>query len=176
MWRKRQDEPEMVPRETPVAALEPKPAAAGKPPAEGKKPMASTNTQIGQTVALKGEISARENLLIDGEVEGSIELQEASLTVGQHGRVTADIRAKEIIIDGAVKGNLYASERIEIRRSGSVVGDLVSARVMIEDGAYFKGSVDIVRQETESPRAPAESLRMGMNVPVEAKDLSRSAG
>jgi cytoskeletal protein CcmA (bactofilin family) len=113
-------------------------------------------------------------LLIDGEVEGTVELQEASLTVGPHGRVTADIRAKEIIIDGAVKGNLYASERIEIRRSGSVVGDLVSARVMIEDGAYFKGSVDIVRQEAEAPRPPAEPVRVGLNVPVEAKDFSRS--
>jgi cytoskeletal protein CcmA (bactofilin family) len=136
--------------------------------------MASMNTQIGQTVVLKGEISARESLLIDGEVEGTVELQEASLTVGPHGRVTADIRAKEIIIDGAVKGNLYASERIEIRRSGSVVGDLVSARVMIEDGAYFKGSVDIVRLEAEAPRPPAEPVRVGLNVPVEAKDFSRS--
>src|SRR5690242_664033 len=98
---------------------------------------------IGKSVLVKGELSGSEDLYIDGQVEGTIELREHNLTVGPNGRVDANINAKEVILLGTVKGNIRAVERVEIRKSGSLIGDLVAARVTIEDGAYFKGSIDI---------------------------------
>ena len=115
----------------------------------------SAVAHIGKSVLVKGELSGSEDLYIDGQVEGTIELREHNLTIGPNGRVDANINAKEIILLGTVKGNIRAAERVEIRKSGSLVGDLVAARVTIEDGAYFKGSIDI--QKAGHPAAkPAE--------------------
>src|SRR4029077_20172627 len=84
-----------------------------------------------------------EDLLIDGSVEGLVQLDERKLTVGASAKVTADIIAREVVVYGTVKGNLRAKDRIEIKKDGSVNGDLTTARIMIEDGAYFKGSIEI---------------------------------
>ena len=92
---------------------------------------------------MKGEISGSEDLLIDGSVEGLIQLDERKLTVGATAKVTADIIAREVVVYGTVKGNLRAKDRIEIKKDGSVNGDLTTSRIMIEDGAYFKGSIEI---------------------------------
>jgi cytoskeletal protein CcmA (bactofilin family) len=92
---------------------------------------------------VKGEISGNEDLLIDGTVEGLIQLDERKLTVGATAKVTADIIARDVVVYGSVKGNLRAKDRIEIKKDGSVNGDLTTARIMIEDGAYFKGSIEI---------------------------------
>ena len=94
-------------------------------------------------MVIRGELSGSEDLYIDGQVEGTIELREHNLTVGPNGRVNANVNAKEVIVQGAVKGNIRAVDRVEIRKSGSVAGDLVAARIVIEDGAFFKGSIDI---------------------------------
>jgi len=83
------------------------------------------------------KLSGSEDLYIDGQVEGTIELRDHNLTVGPNGRVDANVNAKEVVLLGSVKGNIRASERVEIRKSGSLVGDLVSARVTIEDGGVF---------------------------------------
>jgi cytoskeletal protein CcmA (bactofilin family) len=105
---------------------------------------------------VKGEISGNEDLLIDGTVEGLITLDERKLTVGASAKVTADIIAREVVVYGTVKGNLRAKDRIEIKKDGSVNGDLTTARIMIEDGAYFKGSVEIDRtSDKESSGANA---------------------
>lgn len=104
-----------------------------------------SSARLGASLHIKGEISGNEDLLIDGSVEGLIQLEERKLTVGSTAKVTADVVAREVVVYGNVKGNLRARDRIEIKKDGSVVGDLTTARIMIEDGAYFKGSIEIDR-------------------------------
>jgi cytoskeletal protein CcmA (bactofilin family) len=99
--------------------------------------------RLGPSLHVKGEISGNEDLLIDGSVEGLITLDERKLTVGAAAKLTADVIAREVVVYGSVKGNLRAKDRIEIKKDGSVNGDLTTARIMIEDGAYFKGSIEI---------------------------------
>ncbi len=103
------------------------------------------SARIGPSVQVKGEISGSEDLEIHGSVEGTVTLDERRLTIGPTAKVSADLSAREIVIYGSVKGNLRGKDRIEIKKDGSVVGDLATARIMIEDGAYFKGSIEIER-------------------------------
>lgn len=129
----------------------------------------SAVAHIGKSVLVKGELSGSEDLYIDGQVEGTIELREHNLTVGPNGRVDANVNAKEVILLGTVKGNIRAAERVEIRKSGSLIGDLVAARVTIEDGAYFKGSIDIQKPGHPAPK-PAEPKKADSPLPpVEAQ-------
>ena len=102
-----------------------------------------STARLGASLHIKGEITGNEDLQIDGSVEGLVQLEDRKLTVGASAKVTADIIAREVIVYGNVKGNLRARDRIEIKKDGSVVGDLTTARIMIEDGAYFKGSIEI---------------------------------
>src|ERR1700733_12086194 len=108
---------------------------------------------LGKSVIVKGQIFSREDLTIDGEVEGTVELQEHRLTVGPTGKVVATIKAREIVVLGTVQGNIETREKIEIRKDAKVVGDIRTARIVIEDGAFFKGSIDIVRAEAPKPAA-----------------------
>src|SRR5271168_182668 len=103
----------------------------------------SGTARLGASLHIKGEITGNEDLAIDGSVEGLIQLEERKLTIGASARVTADVIAREVVVYGNVKGNLRARDRIEIKKDGSVVGDLTTARISIEDGAYFKGSIEI---------------------------------
>jgi cytoskeletal protein CcmA (bactofilin family) len=112
-------------------------------------PTSQHQTVLGQTVVLKGELSANEDLLIEGQFEGTISLEDHCLTVGADGQVKAEVRARQVVILGAVAGNVVAREKIEIRRSGHVVGDIKAGAVAIEEGAYFKGSIDILREEAQ---------------------------
>jgi len=105
----------------------------------------SSSARLGASLHVKGEITGNEDLVIDGSVEGLVQLEERKLTVGASAKVTADVVAREVVVYGNVKGNLRARDRIEIKKDGSVVGDLTTARIMIEDGAYFKGSIEIDR-------------------------------
>lgn len=113
----------------------------------------TTAARLGPSLHIKGEITGSEDLHIDGTVEGVVSLDDRKLTVGATAKVTADVSAREVVVYGNVKGNLKARDRIEIKKDGSVVGDLTTARIMIEDGAYFKGSIEINREgaETEKP-------------------------
>ena len=114
--------------------------------------------RLGSSLHVKGEITGSEDLLIDGSVEGLIQLDERKLTVGATAKVTADIIAREVVVYGTVKGNLRAKDRIEIKKDGSVNGDLTTARIMIEDGAYFKGSIEIDKSgEKETSSAFSKS-------------------
>jgi len=130
------------PKSTP-ATWEEKPAMS----TDAMRPLGGTadraTARLGSSLHVKGEISGNEDLLIDGSVEGLIQLDERKLTVGATAKVTADIIAREVVVFGNVKGNLRAKDRIEIKKDGSVNGDLTTARIMIEDGAYFKGSIEI---------------------------------
>ena len=102
-------------------------------------------SRLGVNLHMKGEISGNEDLHIDGEVEGLIRLDEGKLTVGAAAKLTADITAREVVVYGKVKGNVRAKDKIEIKRDGSVTGDLTLAQIVIEDGAQFKGSIEIER-------------------------------
>jgi cytoskeletal protein CcmA (bactofilin family) len=112
-------------------------------------PTSQHQTVLGQTVVMKGELSANEDLLIEGQFEGTISLEDHCLTVGADGQVKAEIRARQVVILGSVSGNIAAREKAEIRRSGHVVGDLKAGAVAIEEGAFFKGSIDILREEAQ---------------------------
>jgi len=106
---------------------------------------AGSLARLGTSLHVKGEISGNEDLHVDGSIEGLVSLEDRKLTVGASAKVAADVVAREIVVFGNVKGNLRARDRIEIKKDGSVVGDLTTARIMIEDGAYFKGSIEIER-------------------------------
>jgi cytoskeletal protein CcmA (bactofilin family) len=107
---------------------------------------------LGKSVIVKGQIFSREDLTIDGEVEGTVELQEHRLTVGPNGKVLASIKAKEVVVLGTIHGNVETTDKIDIRKDAKLVGDIKTARVVIEDGAYFKGNIDIVRAEVPKPQ------------------------
>jgi cytoskeletal protein CcmA (bactofilin family) len=106
-------------------------------------PVAANLAQIGKSVVIKGELSGSEDLYVDGQVEGSIALKNYSLTVGPNGQIKASIEAKGIIIQGKLEGNVQASDRVDLRKSAVVAGDIVTQRISIEEGAYLKGKVDI---------------------------------
>ena len=176
MWNKREDAmPQRTPQPEPVrspAINNPAPSAAPPPPAAAAPPrpqaappaQRSTPAAIGASMYIKGDIRTREELLVDGEVEGTLE-SHSLLTVGQHGKVRADIKAREVVIFGSVKGNIEVVEKIAIRGEGSLVGNIKAAGISIDDGAYFKGSIDIVRPD---PRAAARVVPPAP-VDVEAK-------
>ena len=113
------------------------------------RPVSTTTTTtadqatIGKSLVIKGEVTGSESLYIDGRVEGSINLAGNRVTVGRNGVVSANINAREIVVLGKVRGNLTASDRVDIRSDGSLTGDVVAARISIEDGAFFKGGIDI---------------------------------
>ena len=106
--------------------------------------------RLGGSLHVKGEITGNEDLHVDGSVEGLVQLEDRKLTVGASAKLTADVVAREVVVYGSVKGNLRARDRIEIKKDGSVIGDLTTARIMIEDGAYFKGSIEIDRTASHS--------------------------
>jgi cytoskeletal protein CcmA (bactofilin family) len=108
-------------------------------------PSASVQDQatIGKSLVIKGEVTGSESLFIDGRVEGTINLPGNRVTVGRNGVVAANITAREIVVIGKVRGNLTASDRVDIRNEGSLTGDVIAQRISIEDGAFFKGGIDI---------------------------------
>jgi len=114
--------------------------------APAPRPVATTTADqatIGKSLVIKGEVTGSESLYIDGRVEGSINLSGNRVTVGRNGVVSANINAREIVVLGKVRGNLTASDRVDIRSDGSLTGDVIAARISIEDGAFFKGGIDI---------------------------------
>jgi len=132
--------PEQRTTTAPTAATpEPTPVAAPR--------NANMNSQdqatIGKSLVIKGEVTGSESLYIDGRVEGSINLPGNRVTVGRNGVVNANINAREIVVTGKVKGNMVASDRVDIRNEGSLTGDVIAQRISIEDGAFFKGGIDI---------------------------------
>jgi cytoskeletal protein CcmA (bactofilin family) len=112
---------------------------------------------IGKSVIIKGELSGSEDLYVDGQVEGSIELSGNKLIIGPHGQVRANVNAKGVIVQGKLEGNIRASERAELTKSAIAVGDIVTQRVAIEEGAYFKGKVDIQREMSKTDGKPASA-------------------
>ena len=106
-------------------------------------PLSADLAQIGKSVVIKGELSGSEDLYVDGQVEGSIALKNYSLTVGPHGQVKASVEAKGLVVQGKLEGNLHATDRVELKKSAIVMGDIATQRIAIEEGAYLKGKVDV---------------------------------
>ena len=130
--------------ERPAAIPAPSTSAASEPaPARAVAASTADQATIGKSLVIKGEVTGSESLYIDGRVEGSINLAGNRVTVGRNGVVSANINAREIVVLGKVRGNLTASDRVDIRSDGSLTGDVVAARISIEDGAFFKGGIDI---------------------------------
>ena len=114
----------------------------------------SNSAVIGKSVVVKGQILSREDLTIEGEVEGTVDVQEHRLTVGQNGKVNAGVKARELVVLGNIQGNVDITDKIDIRKEAKLVGDIKTARIVIEDGAFFKGNIDIVRPEAPRQSAP----------------------
>jgi len=187
MWNKRPQD------ETPPA---PKPVAAVPTPVEPKKeatPLSSIpmrtpepeatrgSASIGKAVKVNGQIYSKEDLYVDGDVEGTIELHDNKLTIGPNGKVHAAVKAREVVVLGTIQGNVEASDRLEIRKDGRLVGDIRTARIIIEDGAYFKGSIDIVKAEpvkstASAPAAAAPAPRPATAPITNAQSVAASAG
>jgi cytoskeletal protein CcmA (bactofilin family) len=143
-------------------AAQPQPAAAAGTAATPNRPESSQKLErdivnIGKSVVIKGELNGSEDLTIEGQVEGTIQLRDHILTIGPNGKIKAQIFAKAVIVLGSVTGNVTASEKVDIRDNGSVDGDIISPRVAIAEGAHFRGSVDMQRKAgaTEAPKAAA---------------------
>jgi len=151
----------MTPTPTPEPARPSTPAPVFE--AQSRPAAAATGEQatIGKGLYIKGEINGSESLYIDGKVEGSINLPGNRVTVGRNGQVAASITAREIVVLGKVRGNVTATDRVDIRAEGSLSGDVAAARISIEDGAFFKGGIDIRKPEGKSDGKP-------MSVPAPA--------
>jgi cytoskeletal protein CcmA (bactofilin family) len=132
---------------------------------------------LGASLRVKGEISGTEDLLIDGPVEGSIHLNDRKLTVGKTAKVTADINARDVVVYGYVKGNVHAKGRVEIKKDGYVVGNLTTAQIMIEDGADFKGTIEIDRSAKEAEKdVPARAAAAAAGASSGAGATAAGAG
>ena len=150
MWRK-QDEPKpsVSPADLVVPSVPPPQRSPAMPVAT--EPAAPAGL-VTKAITIKGEITGREDLFIDGEVSGTVRITEGNVTIGPNGRVTADIEAREILVRGKVKGALRGRERVTLGPTGEVAGDVSTRRIVIEEGAVIPGNVDVVR--AEEPRAP----------------------
>jgi cytoskeletal protein CcmA (bactofilin family) len=166
MWNRRKDDeypqksanvpqapatPAQTPREVPTQNMASAPVRNYDPPAP------AGSATIGKAVMIKGQIISREDLVIDGEVEGTVEAQDHRVTVGPNGKVQAGVKAREIVVLGSIHGNVEATDKIDIRKDARLVGDIKTARIVIEDGAYFKGSIDIVKGEAKKNKDASPS-------------------
>ncbi|MGB6191015.1 MAG: polymer-forming cytoskeletal protein [Terracidiphilus sp.] len=146
--------PEPIRPTTPsTPAVEPAP----RPTAPSSVSSVGEQATIGKGLFIKGEITGSESLYIDGKIEGTINLPGNRLTVGRNGQVNASINAREIVVLGKVKGNVTATDRVDIRAEGSLTGDVAAARISIEDGAFFKGGIDIKKADNKPQAVPEKT-------------------
>jgi len=161
----RPGEPERPAMPTPSAPA----MATSEPSAPAPRPVTTTTADqatIGKSLVIKGEVTGSESLYIDGRVEGSINLAGNRVTIGRNGVVAANINAREIVVLGKVRGNLTASDRVDIRSDGSLTGDVVAARISIEDGAFFKGGIDIRKGGQPQQKTNGEDKSIPVNEPA----------
>lgn len=173
MWKRKEDEDTTpVPQPGPSgSAHNPAVSAPPRPPEAMRNESLRSHevASIGKSVVVKGELSGSEDLIIDGEVEGSISLRGQSLTVGPNGRLRANIEARNVILHGRVDGDVHATERVELRKTASLTGNISTARISIEDGAFFKGTIDIQKPEPAAKldtKPPASALAAAAPVPA----------
>jgi cytoskeletal protein CcmA (bactofilin family) len=160
MWNKKREEEPLRPSYTPpappanpvsvnnpVEVRKETSTMSSMPPARFEAETRGGAATLGKAVKVVGQIFSREDLYVDGEVEGTVEALEHKLTIGPNGIVRATVKAREVVALGTIQGNVEAAEKIEIRKDSKLTGDIRTARIIIEDGAYFKGSIDIVKPE-----------------------------
>jgi len=169
MWKPSQPEPPSPPQAPPEPV---RPAAPAASPIESANragvAAAADQASISKGLFIKGEITGSESLFIDGKVEGSINLNGNRVTVGRNGQVAASITAREVVVLGKVRGNVTATDRVDIRAEGALTGDVAAARISIEDGAFFKGGIDIRKPDQKPAAAPAASTPTPTPTPVAA--------
>ena len=155
MWKKN-DAP--IPQNTPAAPPAPAPhqtqpqaPAAGVPAAERtvRVPSLSSTVTLGASVVIKGEVSAREDLTIAGRIEGKVEVRDHVVRVGRDAQVHAEIAARAVLVEGSVKGNITATERIELLEHGSVEGDIAAPKIAMAEGAQFRGKIDMAKRSND---------------------------
>jgi len=169
MWKSTRKEDEVnIPEQSALRPMQTPTPPVARPmePPRADAPRSVDVATIGKSVIVRGELSGSEDLYVDGEVEGSISLRGQSLTIGPNGRVRANLEARNVIVHGRVDGNVIASDRVDLRKSASLTGDISTARVAIEDGAYFKGTIDI--QKAEPARAEPKPVVATAPAPVVA--------
>jgi cytoskeletal protein CcmA (bactofilin family) len=127
---------------------------------------------IGKTTRLRGEIYSEEELYLDGDVEGSVEVLHL-LTIGPNGKVKANVKARELVVRGSIQGDVEASDRISIMNGASIIGDVKTAGIVIEDGAYFKGGIDILRPEAAKKTEPSPKPAQELVAPPAARAAAR---
>lgn len=179
MWNRRKDE-EFVPKSLSVPPTSselakegiPMSTLPGRPNEAQQEARNNSNAALGKSVIVKGQIFSREDLTIDGEVEGTVECQEHRLTVGPNGKVKATVKAREVVVLGTIHGDVETSDKIEIRKDAKLVGDIKTARIGIEDGAYFKGNIDIIRADVR----PAAVPKPPQGAPATASTPAMAAG
>lgn len=153
MWKPSQTEP---PISTPVPdPVRPAPSSSTLESSNRAGVAAGEQATISKGLFIKGEITGSESLFIDGKVEGSINLNGNRVTVGRNGQVAASITAREVVVLGKVRGNVTAADRVDIRAEGALTGDVAAARISIEDGAFFKGGIDIRKPDAKQEAKPA---------------------
>ena len=143
-------------------------------PSEPQRGMERTTVNIGKSVVIKGELSGSEDLTIEGQVDGKIELRQNILTIGPNGKIKAQVFAKSVVILGEVTGNVTASEKVDIRDNGSVDGDIAAPRVAIAEGAHFRGSIDM--QRAGATAKPAEKKDEAKPAVAASQPASSTAG
>src|SRR3954452_20323744 len=164
MWNKRRDEepvrpftptgPSAPPAAPSFAESKKEPTTMSNMPTGREPESRGGSATIGKAVKIIGQIHSKEDLFVDGDVEGTVEAPDHKLTVGPNGKVHATVKAREVIALGSIQGNVEAADRIEIRKDAKLIGDIRTARIIIEDGAYFKGSIDIVKPEPAKVSMP----------------------
>ena len=137
------------------------PVPAAEPASRAPVAAGGDQATLGKGLFIKGEITGTESLFIDGKIEGRITLPGNRVTVGRNGQVASTITAREIVILGKVRGNIAASDRVDIRAEGALTGDVTAARISIEDGAFFKGGIDIRKTDGK----PAAAVAVAQEVP-----------
>jgi len=168
MWNKQSQvdvPPAPAPSQTQHNSWQPsQPQAAPAPPTSVRTsaPSARSLSTLGASLEIKGKISGEVDLQIDGKVEGSVALNGQRLTVGRTGKLSSEVWARDVIVYGNLTGNIHATDRVEIKKDGSVTGDITTARISVEDGAYFKGRIEIERTGKGSS-SPVEDSELVAN-------------
>jgi len=172
MWKARPGDNRVTLNPLQTAQPAPAPVAAATAPAvtptlkETPKPADGQRADvghIGKSVVIRGELTGNEDLYLDGEVEGNINLRDHKLVIGPNGKIKASITARDVVVHGRVEGNVSASERVELKRACSLTGDVNTQRIVIEDGAFFKGAIDIKEHRESRPdlRKPMVAASVG---------------
>ena len=179
MWNKKRDEEPPRPSYTPPQPQAPSAPAANfesrketpvssMPPARFEPESRGGSATIGKAVKVVGQIYSKEDLFVDGEVEGTVEALEHKLTIGPHGNLKAGTKAREVAVLGSVQGDVEATDKNEIRKDAKVIGNIKTARIIIEDGAYFKGAIDIVKPEPPKNKPVPQSAPAQATAPAQA--------